>query len=127
MQTPRHPGRILVEDVLPPLGLSLPQAAAVMGLTHQLLYRLRDGRISVSPAMALRLGKLTGMGALVWLNVQAVYDLATLAPKMAGELDTIPTLKALTVSKNRASVSERRQRKSSARINAAGTASGPTG
>ncbi len=39
---------------LPPLGLTLPQTAAMMGLSYQLLYKLRDRRTAISPAAALR-------------------------------------------------------------------------
>lgn len=97
---------MLVEDLLPSLGLTLPQTAALMGLSYQPRYKLRNGRISVSLAMALRLGKLTGMDTHVWLKVQAVYDIATLAPRIADELHTTPTCKALKVSKNSTPVSK---------------------
>ncbi len=46
-----------------------------------------------------------------WLKVQAVYDLATLAPQMAEELETIPTFRPPTVSKDRAPMSKQRVRK----------------
>ncbi len=113
--------------MLPPLGLTLPQAAAMMGLSYQLLYKLRNGRIAISPAMALRLGKLTGMDPHVWLRVQAVYDLATLAPQMAEELETIPTFRPATVSKDHAPVSKQRVRRSGSQVSVAGPASGPIG
>jgi addiction module HigA family antidote len=74
---PTHPGEILREDVLPALDLSVMQAAAKLGVTRQTLHRIvaRHNPRPVTPDMAVRLGKLIGNGARLWLNLQSAYDL----------------------------------------------------
>lgn len=74
---PIHPGEILREDVLPALGLTIQDAAAKLGVTRQTVHRIiaRDNPRPVTPEMAVRLGKLCGNGARLWLNLQGVYDL----------------------------------------------------
>jgi len=91
---PVHPGEILREDVLPALGLSIVEAAGLLGVTRQTLHRIiarRDPR-PVTPEMAVRLGKLCGNGPRLWLNLQTAYDLW----KAERRIDTraIPTLQA---------------------------------
>jgi addiction module HigA family antidote len=74
---PAHPGEILREDVFPALGLSMMEAAAKLGVTRQTVHRItahRNPRL-VTPEMAVRLGKLCGNGARLWLNLQSAYDL----------------------------------------------------
>jgi len=74
---PTHPGEILREDVLPALKLSIVDAAARLGVTRQTLHRIiaRRNPRPVTPEMAVRLGKLCGNGARLWLNLQTAYDL----------------------------------------------------
>jgi addiction module HigA family antidote len=72
---PTHPGEILREDVLPALDLSVMQAAAKLGITRQTLHRIVARPRPVTPEMAVRLGKLCGNGARLWLNLQSAYDL----------------------------------------------------
>lgn len=74
---PSHPGEILREDVLPALGLTIQDAAAKLGVTRQTVHRIisRDNPRPVTPEMAVRLGKLCGNGARLWLNLQGAYDL----------------------------------------------------
>jgi addiction module HigA family antidote len=59
-----------------------------------MLYEIIEELAPVTPAMALRLGKLCGNGAAIWLNLQRTYDLATEAKRLSVELKKIPTLKA---------------------------------
>jgi plasmid maintenance system antidote protein VapI len=60
----------------------------------QTLYDILDEKQPVTPAMALRLGKLFGNGPEFWLNLQRDHDLRTLEPKMREELATIETVAA---------------------------------
>ena len=89
-----HPGELLREDVLPALGKPISEIAELLGVSRQALHALLAERAAVSPAMALRLGKLCGNGPQLWLSLQARYDLAALEPAMAVELEQIPTLHA---------------------------------
>jgi antitoxin HigA-1 len=91
---PMHPGELLREVVLPALGRQKKEIAALLGVSRQMLYEIIEERAPVTPAMALRLGKLCGNGADIWLRLQRRYDLATEEKRLAAELKKIPTLKA---------------------------------
>jgi addiction module HigA family antidote len=91
---PMHPGELLREDVLPALGKSKVEIAALLRISRQTLYDVLDGRKAVTPQMALRLGKLCGNGPDLWLNLQNAWDLAMARAEIADDLALIPTLKA---------------------------------
>jgi antitoxin HigA-1 len=75
MKNPSHPGR-LIKGELDELGVSVADAAAVIGVTRQQLHRVIKGDQGISPEMALRLEKALGASADMWLRMQASYDLA---------------------------------------------------
>lgn len=89
---PMHPGELLREDVLPALDRSVSEVAELLGISRQSLHAILSERAAVSPAMALRLGKLCGNGPEFWLNLQARWDIAATSQSMAEELERIPTL-----------------------------------
>jgi antitoxin HigA-1 len=91
---PMHPGEMLREDVLPALGKPKTEIARLLGISRQTLYDILDEKQPVSPAMALRLGKLLGNGPDLWINLQRAYDLAAAEHELAGEIKRIPTLTA---------------------------------
>ena len=76
MKNPAHPGEVLRELCLEPLGLSVTQTAKALGVSRKNLSELLNGHIGVSPEMALRLGMAFNTSAEVWLNMQMSYDLA---------------------------------------------------
>ncbi len=78
MKNPPHPGRIVRQDCLDPLGLSVTEGAKVLGVTRQTLNSLVNGKSGISPEMALRLSKAFGSTAEMWLRLQMNYDLAQL-------------------------------------------------
>ena len=55
MKSPPHPGELLREDVLSPLGLSVTEAAERLGMSRVALSRVLHGRVAVSPDRAVRL------------------------------------------------------------------------
>ena len=71
---PTHPGELLREVVVPATGRTKTEIAALLGISRQHLYDILEERKPVSPAMAVRLGKLFGDGAGVWMRMQAAYD-----------------------------------------------------
>ena len=71
---PTHPGEILREDVLPAVGLSKAAIARRLGISRQHLYDILAEKKAVSPAVAVRLGKLFGNGAGIWVRMQSAYD-----------------------------------------------------
>ena len=76
MKNPPHPGELLREDVLAPLGLSVTESAARLGVSRVALSRVLHGRAAISPDLALRLEKAGVSTAQAWLSMQANYDLA---------------------------------------------------
>jgi addiction module HigA family antidote len=87
---PTHPGEILREDVLPALRLSVSEAARQLRVTRQTLHRILSGRSSVTPEMALRLGRFCGNGPDLWLRMQLAHDLWRAREELRAELEQIP-------------------------------------
>jgi addiction module HigA family antidote len=81
MHSPPHPGEILVELWLKPLGLSITAAAAQLNVSRKTLSEIANGRASISAEMALRLELAFGKSADSWLAHQAAYDLWRLKPR----------------------------------------------
>ena len=71
---PTHPGELLRDVVIPATGRTKTEVAALLGISRQHLYDILQERKPVSPAVAVRLGKLFGDGAAVWVRMQAAYD-----------------------------------------------------
>src|SRR3954447_5661638 len=91
---PMHPGELLREDVLPALKRPKTEIAKLLGVSRQTLYDILAERQPVTPAMALRLGKLCGNGPDLWLNLQQGYDLRRAEKEIKDEIAAIPTLTA---------------------------------
>jgi addiction module HigA family antidote len=75
MFDPPHPGELIREDCLAPLGLSVTAAAKWLGVSRQSLSELLNGRNGVSPDMAIRLEKAGWGLAETWLRMQLAHDL----------------------------------------------------
>ena len=75
MHNPRHPGEILRELCIEPLGLSITEAAEALGITRKTLSSILNGRSGISPEMAVRLSLAFSTSSESWLNQQAQYDL----------------------------------------------------
>lgn len=89
---PVHPGALLREDVLPASGKSKSEIAGLLGVSRQTLYDILNEKQPITPAMALRFGKLLGNGPDLWINMQRAYDLHIAEQILARELAAIPTL-----------------------------------
>ena len=87
-----HPGEILREDILPEIKMSESKLAEHLNISRMTVNRLVNERQSVSPDMALRLGKLFGNSPEFWLNLQSAYDLSKAEQSMAMELKKIKPL-----------------------------------
>jgi len=72
---PVHPGNLFKEEVLVPLGLTVTQAAIDLGISRKALSEFLNGRSSLSPEMAVRIGKATRTSPQSWLNMQTKLDL----------------------------------------------------
>jgi antitoxin HigA-1 len=75
MHNPPHPGEIIRELCLTPLGLSVTAAAKALGVTRKTLSELLNGKSGVSPEMAIRLSLAFKTTAESWLNQQMQHDL----------------------------------------------------
>lgn len=75
MHNPPHPGEVLNELCIKPLGLSVTEAAKALGVSRKTLSALINGRAGVSPEMAIRLSKVFNTSAESWLQQQMQYDL----------------------------------------------------
>jgi antitoxin HigA-1 len=84
---PVHPGNVLKEDVLTPLGLTVTEAATDLGISRKALSELINEKASLSPDMAIRIAKATNTSPESWLNMQSKLDLWMSEQK---ELKVIP-------------------------------------
>lgn len=89
---PAHPGELLGEIVIPATGRSKSEIARLLGISRQTLYEILKCRQPVTPAIAVRLGKLFGDGAGIWIRMQAAYD--TWHAEREIDVSAIPTIKA---------------------------------
>ena len=76
MYNPPHSGRILKEDILPELNISITEAATQLGVSRVALSRVINGKAAISAEMAIRLEAwISGPTAETWVRMQAEYDL----------------------------------------------------
>ena len=75
MHNPPHPGEILRELCLVPLGLSVTDTAKALGVSRKTRSSVLNGRAGISPEMAVRLSIAFDTSAESWLNQQVQYDL----------------------------------------------------
>jgi antitoxin HigA-1 len=76
MKNPPHPGHSIKDACLDPRGLTVTEAAKVLGIARHTLSRVLNGHAGVSPDMAIRLEKAGWSNADHWLRLQTAYDLA---------------------------------------------------
>ena len=72
---PVHPGNVLKEDVIAPLGLTVTEAAEDLGVSRKALSELINEKSSLSPDMAIRIARATNTSPESWLNMQSKLDL----------------------------------------------------
>ncbi len=75
MHNPPHPGEVLRDLCLEPLGISVTEAAKALGVARKTLSSILNGHSGISPEMAIRLGKAFDTSPESWLNQQVHYDL----------------------------------------------------
>ena len=90
MHNPAHPGEILRDLYLKPLGVSITAAAEALGVTRKHVSEIVNGHAPVSADMAIRLAGALGTEPEIWVNMQAQYDLWEATQK------TPPKVKVLT-------------------------------
>ncbi len=75
MHNPPHPGEVIRELCLEPLGLSVTEAAKALGVSRKTLSAILNCRAGISPEMAIRLSIAFDTSAESWLNQQTRFDL----------------------------------------------------
>ncbi len=88
-RTPTHPGEMLVEEFLKPMGLTQRDLADAIHVPYQRINEIVNGKRGMTPSTALRLEKFLGMSASFWLNLQLRWDLYFAQREEEDELATI--------------------------------------
>jgi addiction module HigA family antidote len=84
---PIHPGEILLEEFLEPMGLSQYRLAKDITVSPRRINEIVHGKRSISPDTALRLSRYFGLSERFWLNLQTRYDLEVEKDRLAGRLE----------------------------------------
>ena len=84
---PIHPGEILLEEFLKPMGLSQYRLAKDISVPARRINEIVHGKRSISPDTALRLSRYFGLSERFWLNLQTRYDLELEKDRLAGRLE----------------------------------------
>ena len=83
---PIHPGEILLEDFMKPLGLSQYRVAKDIGVPPRLINEIVHRKRAVTADTALRLARYFGTSARLWINLQADFDLETEEDRIGSKL-----------------------------------------
>ncbi|MGK2925966.1 MAG: HigA family addiction module antitoxin [Lysobacterales bacterium] len=86
---PTHPGEMLVEEFLVPMGITQRELAAAIHVPYQRINELVNKKRGVTPSTALRLARYFGVSPDFWLNLQARWDLYRAQQKEQKELASI--------------------------------------
>ncbi|MFO0792902.1 MAG: HigA family addiction module antitoxin [Candidatus Brocadiaceae bacterium] len=84
---PVHPGEVLLEDFMKPLGLSAYRVAKDIGVPALRISQIVRGKRSITADTAMRLARYFGTSAAVWLRLQARYDLEVAEAKMTKRIN----------------------------------------
>ena len=95
---PTHPGEMLLEEFLKPLGMTQAELAEKIGVSYPRINEMVRGKRGVTPDTALRLEQLFGMEAQFWLNLQLAWDLYRAShSRAAKKIRKIKRLPALAI------------------------------
>src|SRR5688500_17394307 len=86
---PTHPGEMLLEEFLNPMGLTQRKLADAIGVPYQRINELVNGRRGITPSTALRLAQFLGTTSAFWMNGQVRWDLYHAQKAEASELRRI--------------------------------------
>ena len=91
---PVHPGEVLLEDFLEPMGISQYRLAKSINVAPRRINEIVHGRRAITADTALRLGLFFGMEEQFWLNLQTHYDLEVERDRLADDLEKVPVYSA---------------------------------
>ena len=93
-RTPTHPGEMLLEEFLRPMGLTQRELAVAIRVLYQRVNEIINGRRGITPSTALRLAKFFGVSPDFWMNIQLRWDLYF---AKQSETDNLKAIKPLSV------------------------------
>jgi antitoxin HigA-1 len=99
---PIHPGEMLQEEFLQPMGLTQRELATAIHVPYQRVNEIINGKRGITPSTALRLGKFFGITAAFWLNLQLRWDLYYAQQAEQAELEQIHQRQPLQTTSNMA-------------------------
>ena len=85
--SPIHPGEILLEEFLEPMGLSQYRLARDISVPPRRINEIVQGKLAITPDTALRLSRYFGLSERFWLNLQTRYDLEVEKDRLADRLE----------------------------------------
>jgi addiction module HigA family antidote len=88
-RAPTHPGEMLSEEFLKPMGLTQRDLADAIHVPYQRINEIINGRRGITPSTALRLGTFFGVSAAFWMNLQLRWDLYFARESETEELKSI--------------------------------------
>ena len=94
MKNHPHPGELLREDVLVPLGIEVTEAAQRLGLARTTLSRIINGKSGISPDLAIRLERAGVSTARFWMNLQSNYELSKAEERGQPQVRPLQTIAA---------------------------------
>lgn len=89
---PLHPGEVLREEFLVPLGLSAGKVAKACGVPRTRIERIANEKLGITGDTALRLGRVLGTGPELWMNLQGRFETETARAALGEALDELPML-----------------------------------
>ena len=95
-RTPTHPGEMLLEEFLNPMGLTQRELADAIHVPYQRINDIVNGRRGITPSSALRLAKYFNISPDFWMNVQLRWDMYFAQQDEIKVLDTIRPLVPMT-------------------------------
>jgi antitoxin HigA-1 len=88
-RVPTHPGEMLMEEFLKPMGLTQRELAEAIHVPYQRINEIVNGRRGITPNTALRLEKFLGMSSGFWMDLQLRWDLYIACEQDKEDLKTI--------------------------------------
>jgi len=86
---PIHPGEVLREEFIEPMGMRQREFAEKIGVTHTRLNQIVNEKRSITADTALRLSKALGTTAEIWMNLQARYDLDQTRDESGNKIEVV--------------------------------------
>jgi addiction module HigA family antidote len=105
-RAPTHPGEMLLEEFLKPMGINQRKLSNAIKVPYQRVNEIINGKRGITPSTALRLAKVFGVSADFWMNIQLRWDLYFAKESESDALENIKTLSASKIQSIRSDVQQ---------------------